>query len=132
MQPTSFVQRMNETITTTIHHMPSPNNHEEYVVVEMKLIDWCHMSFKSTLSTDTSVLALKEMIRRRHVVVRGSATNVTICLHSFEERNELCQNNATLSDCGVRGHLNRDEAPTVMLYYNFKTDKSQIDPILLC
>jgi 3-dehydroquinate dehydratase len=100
------------------------NTQEEYVTLNMKLIDWSHMDFKRTLPTTTSIQTLKEIIKHHH---RGSISSIVICKHSFEEKHELKNPNATLKDCGICN------APSVDLYYNFKTDEdTKEDPILMC
>ena len=108
--------------------MTDNSNTEEYVTLSMKLMDWSHMDFKRTLPTSTSVLTLKDIIKHHH----GSISSIVICKHSFEEKHELRNANATLKDCGIRGSSDSSNAPCVVLYYNFKTVATQIDPILMC
>ena len=103
-------------------------NAEEYVTLSMKLIDWSHMDFKMTLPTSTSIQTLTDIIKQHH----GSISSIVICKNSFEENNELRHAQATLEDCGIRGSSDKSNAPCVVLYYNFKTVESQIDPILMC
>ena len=102
--------------------MTDNNNPEEYVTLSFKLMDWSHMDFKRTLPTSTSITTIKDIIKHHH----GSISSIVICKHSFEEKNELRNANATLKDYGI------SDGPSVVLYYNFKTVETQIDPILMC
>ena len=108
--------------------MTDNNNPEEYVTLSFKLMDWSHMDFKRTLKTSTSIITIKDIIKHHH----GSISSIVICKHSFEEKNELRNANATLKDYCIRGNSDSSNAPCVVLYYNFKTVESQIDPILMC
>ena len=100
----------------------------EFVNLSMKLVDWSHMDFKITLPTCTTIQALTDIIKYHH----GSISSIVICKNSFEENNELRDAHATLEDCGIRGSSDKSNAPCVVLYYNFKTVESHIDPILMC
>ncbi len=103
-------------------------NPEEYVTLSMKLIDWSHMDFMTTLPTSTSIQTLKDIIKQHH----GSITGIVICKNNFEEKNELRDARLTLKDCGIQGSSDKSNAPCVVLFYNFRTVKTQIDPILMC
>mmetsp|Transcript_13665 Transcript_13665/g.20581 ORF Transcript_13665/g.20581 Transcript_13665/m.20581 type:complete len:109 (-) Transcript_13665:170-496(-) len=103
-------------------------NSEEYVTLSFKLMDWSHMDFKRKLPTSTSIITIKDIIKHHH----GSISSIVICKHSFEEKNELHNANATLKFYGIRGSPDIGNAPCVVLYYNFKAVESQIDPILMC
>ena len=110
--------------------MTADVNQEEYVTLNMNLIHWSHMDFKLTVSISTSIFTLKEIIKHHH---SGSISSIVICKYSFEEKNELRNaNNVTLKDYGISGSSDRSDAPSVNLYYNFKTDGNNVDPILMC
>jgi hypothetical protein len=99
----------------------------EFVTINMKLIHWPHLDFKRTVQTTTTVRTITEVIKHHH----GGPliTSIVICVHNFEQKNELRNANTTLKDCGIRGTSDRYNAPDIALYYNFKAEE---DPILLC
>ena len=102
---------------------------ECYVNLTMKLIHWSHTDFQITLPTSTSIRAIKNILKDHN---GWNSSRIVVCLHSYEEQNELRDDHATLEDYGVRGSSDRSNAPCVALYYNFKTvDTQTIDPILM-
>ena len=126
-----YFEKPNDNIALTATapaDMTNNGNPEEYVTLSFKLMDWSHMDFKRTLNTSTSIITIKDIIKHHH----GSISSIVICKHSFEEKNELRHAYATLKDYGIRGSPDIGNAPCVVLYYNFKTVETQIDPILMC
>jgi hypothetical protein len=89
------------------------------------------MDFSRTLRVDdTTLCTLKEVIKKWH---GGKIASLTVCKDSFQEMNELREDGLTLKECGIDGCADKNEAPVVTLYYDFKPDGcSEPDPILMC
>mmetsp|Transcript_6941 Transcript_6941/g.8641 ORF Transcript_6941/g.8641 Transcript_6941/m.8641 type:complete len:147 (+) Transcript_6941:98-538(+) len=100
---------------------------EEWVKLEMKLMDWEYMDFDITVRTDTYLFAIKKIIEKKH----GRITDLKMCRHSFQETNELNDIMRTLKECGVEGGA-KENPPTVRICYDFKVaDFAAPEPILL-
>lgn len=96
----------------------------------MQLIGWSYMDFSSTVRVDTSIHTIKEIIKKWH---GGKIATLTVCKDSYQEMNELRHDQLTLEKCGIKGVSDKDNAPAVTLYYDFKLDgSSEPDPILMC
>jgi hypothetical protein len=96
-----------------------------------KLIDWSYMDFSRTLRVDNTYLGtIKEVIKKWH---GGKIASLTVCKDSYQEINELTEDNLTLKECGIHGSEDKNQAPVVILYYDFKPDGcTEPDPILMC
>jgi hypothetical protein len=98
--------------------------------VMIQLIDWSYMDFSSTVRVDTPVHTIKEVIKKWH---GGKISALTVCKDSYQEMNELRHDKLTLENCGFKGVSDKDNAPAVTLYYDFKLDGcADPDPLLLC
>ena len=89
------------------------------------------MDFTRTVRVDnTSLHTLKEVIKKWH---GGKIARLTVCKDSFQENNQLRDDKSTLKECGIDGVADKNQAPCVTLYYNFKPDGcDNPDPILMC
>ena len=95
-----------------------------------QLIDWSYMDFSSTFRVDTSVHTIKEVLKKWH---GGKVATLAVFKDSYQEMNELRHDQLTLEKCGIKGVSDKENAPTVTLYYDFKLDGySDPDPLLLC
>ena len=97
----------------------------------IKLIDWSYMDFSRTIRVDnTSLSTIKEVIKKWH---GGNIASLTVYNGSIQEGNELRGDDLTMKECGIDGFVNKNEAPVVTLYYDFKPDGcTEPDPILMC
>ena len=88
------------------------------------------MDFSGTLRDDnTSLGTVKEVIKKWH---GGRISSLTVCKHSFQQMNELHEDNLSLKECGIDGSIDKNQAPVVTLYYDFKPECTDADPILMC
>ena len=89
------------------------------------------MDFSRTLRVDnTSLGTVKEVIMKWH---GGKISSLTVCKHSFQQMNELHEDDLSLKECGIDGSIDKNQAPVVTLYYDFKPDGcTNADPILMC
>lgn len=89
------------------------------------------MDFSRTLRVDNTTLGtVKEVIRKWH---GGKILSLTLCKGNFQEVNELHDDLLTLKECGIDGCCDKNNAPVVTLYYDFKPDGcAEPDPILMC
>lgn len=99
---------------------------EQWVTLELKLLNWNYMNFHHRCKTDTRLFQIKNLLQEKH----GRTQNLKICKEAFAERNEMVDDMATLEAEGIQGAA--QEAPQVMytLYYDFTPCDSD-DPLLL-
>mmetsp|Transcript_26177 Transcript_26177/g.38629 ORF Transcript_26177/g.38629 Transcript_26177/m.38629 type:complete len:150 (-) Transcript_26177:179-628(-) len=101
---------------------------EEWVTLELKLLDWEFMDFRTTVRSDTHLFTIKDTLKRRH----GQIRDLVICKNAFKENNEMQDDALTLKDYGITGNVEGTSPPVIALYYDFKTaDCANPDPILL-
>jgi hypothetical protein len=99
-------------------------------VSQMKLIDWNYMDTSCTVRVDTTLHTIKETIKKYH---GGKIKRLTVCLHSYQESNELNDDSLTLKQCGIDGAVGKENAPSVTLIYDFvPCGSTESDPILMC
>lgn len=102
---------------------------EEWVRLDMKLVDWSYMDFSRTVRVDTTLRTIKDLIGKWH---GGHIAQLTLFKDSHQETNELRSDEATLKECGIDGAA-KDAAPVVTLHYNFTPEGcTDPDPILMC
>ncbi len=66
-------------------------------------------------------------------LIGGKVATLAVFKDSYQEMNELRHDQLTLEKCGIKGVSDKENAPTVTLYYDFKHDGcSDPDPLLLC
>ena len=117
------------------HHASVISSRRHYLVSlvfarKNQLIDWSYMDFSSTFRVDTSVHTIKEVLKKWH---GGKVATLAVFKDSYQEMNELRHDHLTLEKCGIRGVSDKENAPTVTLFYDFKPDGcSDPDPLLLC
>lgn len=110
-----------------------PNMHgkddasDEWVALHFKLKDedWHYMNHNVTVRTSINLAAIKGMLKKKH----GPFTNLTICKDEYLEKNELSCDLKTLREYGYRGCTTKENAPTTILCYDFKS--TGLDPLLL-
>merc|ERR1712100_214108 len=89
---------------------------EEWVTLDMKLLNWNYMNFQWRVKTSTRLFAVQKKIIERH----GRIADLKICKEQFSERYELKDDMATLESYGIRG-APIDAPPIVYtIYYDFK------------
>lgn len=77
---------------------------------------------------------MKELIKKWH---GGKISRLTVCRDSYKETNELKSDNLPLKDLlGIDGSQDKEQAPAVTLYYDFKPETgasvNNTDPIMMC
>lgn len=103
---------------------------DEWVHLDLKLIDWSFMDKTRIMKLDTTVHTVKETLREYH---GGNVSKLTLCNGAYQECNELRDDKRTLKDMGITGSSNKNEAPIVVMFYNFIPDgREEPDPILMC
>ena len=99
---------------------------EEYVTLDLRLMNWDFMNFKLRVPTESYVFAVKQKLCERH----GRIRDLVLCKHSYAEKNELTDDMKTLKEYGILGAPKRSEPEVVVpVFYEFKCDQS--DPLLL-
>ena len=93
------------------------------VTLNIKLIDRQHINLKLTVPLSTPVYSIKKAILNH--IGGGSTESIVVCKDSFEAKNELHNDNATLKEYGIQGNT------TIYFKFNVK-DTSIADPILMC
>ena len=93
------------------------------VTLTVKLIDSHHTNLTLTVPISNPIYSIKKAILNH--VGSGSADSIVVCKDSFEAKNELQNDNATLRECGIQGNT------TIYFKFNVK-DTSIADPILMC
>jgi ubiquitin len=99
---------------------------EEWVTLDMKLLNWGYMNFQWRVKTDTRLFRVQEHIKERH----GRIADLKICKEQFSERFELKDDMATLQSYGIRGAPADSPAIVYTIYYDFKP-LDHDDPLLL-
>ena len=95
-----------------------------------KLLDWSYMDFSTTVRTTTTLRTIKEAIKTHH---GGRLKRLTVCKGEYRETNEMRDESLTLKEGGIEGALDKDQAPTVTLHYNFVPDGcDEPDLVLMC
>ena len=108
----------------------TPKPTDEWVHLDLKLIDWSFMDKTRIMKLDTTVHTVKETLREFH---GGNVSKLTLCAGAYQESNELRDDKRTLKDMGITGSSNKNEAPIVVMFYNFIPDgREEPDPILMC
>ncbi|CAM9187274.1 unnamed protein product [Discosporangium mesarthrocarpum] len=102
-----------------------PDN-DNWVTLDLKLLNWKYLDFKYCVRTKTHVFTIKKMLMERH----GRITDLVLCKGSFTEANELSDEMLTLEDYGVQGAPKDMPPVTVPLFYDFKPEKYD-EPLLL-
>jgi hypothetical protein len=96
----------------------------------IQLIDWSYMDFSRTFHSSATIHTVKEVIKKWH---GGKIQSLTLCKDSYQETNELRDDKLTLKECGIGGAFDKNKAPAVTLYYDFKPSGcAEPDPILMC
>jgi len=99
---------------------------ENYVTLELNLMNWRFMNFKLRLKTETHLFTVKNALSERH----GRIKDLVICKDSFAEKNELREDMKTLADYGIFGAPEDKDPVSVQMYYEFKPCDHD-DPLLL-
>lgn len=99
---------------------------ENYVTLEMNLMNWRFMNFKMRIRTETHLFTVKNTLAERH----GRIKDLVICKDSFAEKNEMREDMRTLADYGIFGAPEDKEPVSVQIYYEFKPCDHD-DPLLL-
>ena len=81
---------------------------EQWVTLELKLLNWNYMNFHHRCKTDTRLFQIKNLLQEKH----GRTQNLKICKEAFAERNEMVDDMATLEAEGIQGAA--QEAPQVV------------------
>eukprot|EP00937_MAST-01D_sp_MAST-1D-sp2_P003016 g3016.t1 len=100
---------------------------DEWVTLELKLLNWNYMNFTHKCKTDARLFQIKNLLKERH----GRIANLKICKEQFAERNEMDDDMATLKSYGLVG--TEKDSPTPMMYtlhYEFSPVEAD-DPLLL-
>ncbi|KAJ1457431.1 hypothetical protein M885DRAFT_514970 [Pelagophyceae sp. CCMP2097] len=109
---------------------PPPNmllpEKENYVTLELNLMNWRFMNFKLRLKTATHLFTVKDALLDRH----GRIKDLVVCHGSFAEKNEMHDDMQTLADYGLDGAPEGEEASVVQIFYEFKPCDHD-DPLLL-
>ena len=89
------------------------------------------MDFSRIVRVDTPIKTIKEVIKKWH---GGKIASLTLCKDAYQESNELKEDKLTLKEWGIDGVQDKNKAPAVTLYYDFKPDgcADNPDPILMC
>ncbi|CAK4066502.1 unnamed protein product [Aphanomyces euteiches] len=109
-------------------HVPLdvPDEMDEYVTLDMRLLNWSYLNFRFRTKTTTRLFTIKAEIEKRH----GPITNLKICKDHFAEGNELTDDMLTLHDYGIDGSLPHDKEVVCLIYYDFKPTQHD-NPLLL-
>ena len=88
---------------------------EEWVTLDLKLLNWNYMNFHHRCKTSTRLFQVKKILADKH----GRIKDLKICKEQFAERNEMGDEMATLASYGIKGAP--QEAPHVVytLHYDF-------------
>ena len=81
---------------------------EQWVTLELKLLNWNYMNFHHRCKTDTRLFQIKNLLQEKH----GRMQNLKICKEAFAERNEMVDDMATLEAEGIQGAA--QEAPQIV------------------
>eukprot|EP00903_Cladosiphon_okamuranus_P006170 g6067.t1 len=104
--------------------MPSD---EEWVTLELKLLNWKFLDFKHRARTTTHIFTVKNLLLEHH----GRVDDLILCKGSFTEANELKDEMQTLKGYGIKGAPRGVDPPvTVPLFYDFKP-VAYDEPLLL-
>lgn len=88
------------------------SNEEEWVTLDLKLLNWRYMNHRKTVRTSAHVFTLKQLLRERH----GIMTQLVICHSSFTEANEMVNEMQTLAQYGIKGRRS-DEVSVLAASY---------------
>ena len=99
---------------------------EEWVTLDLKLLNWNYMNFHHRCKTSTRLFQVKKILADKH----GRIKDLKVCKEQFAERNEMGDEMATLASYGIKGAP--QEAPHVVytMHYDF-TPVDADDPLLL-
>ncbi|OQR82177.1 hypothetical protein THRCLA_23233 [Thraustotheca clavata] len=103
-----------------------PDEAEDYVTLDLRLLNWSYLNFKWKVKTSTRLFALKNELEKRH----GQVTNLKICKDHFAEANELTDDMMTLREYGIDGAPSFEKEIVCLIYYDFKP-KQHDNPLLL-
>ncbi|KAF0719967.1 Aste57867_661 [Aphanomyces stellatus] len=103
-----------------------PDEIEEYVTLDMRLLNWSYLNFRFRTKTSTHLFSIKQEIEKRH----GPITNLKICKDHFAESNELTDDMLSLHDYGIDGGPQHDKEVVCLIYYDFKPTQHD-NPLLL-
>ncbi|CAN0123726.1 unnamed protein product, partial [Scytosiphon promiscuus] len=104
--------------------MPSD---EEWVTLDLKLLNWKFLDFKHRARTTTHIFTIKNLLLEHH----GRVADLILCKGAFTEANELNDEMQTLRGYGITGAPRGMEPPVVIpLFYDFKP-VAYDEPLLL-
>ncbi|CAM9502411.1 unnamed protein product [Hapterophycus canaliculatus] len=104
--------------------MPSD---EEWVTLDLKLLNWKFLDFKHRARTTTHIFTIKNLLLQHH----GRVADLILCKGAFTEANELSDEMRTLKGYGIKGVPRGMEPPVVVpLFYDFKP-VAYDEPLLL-
>lgn len=99
---------------------------EEWVTLDLRLVNWNYMNFKLRVRTDTHLFSINKKIEERH----GRITALKICRDQFSERTQMTDEMQPLHAYGIQGAGLDDPEHVVLLYYDFKLCDHE-NPLLL-
>lgn len=82
----------------------------------MKLLDWKFADFQVTLSTNTTIDQLEQIIEKRI----GRFGTCTLCKDEFREMNEMTDGKMKLKEYGIAGSKSKQDAPHSIICYDVK------------
>lgn len=109
--------------------LDNDDDEQNWIVLDMRLLNWSYMNFRLKLRQRTPVFSLKRELEERH----GQITSIKLCLNHFADRNELVDEMKSLADYGLKGGSVDEHDPDMqqyIIYYDFK-HCDQSDPLLL-
>eukprot|EP00947_MAST-08B_sp_MAST-8B-sp1_P000315 g315.t1 len=80
---------------------PAYVDEEEYITLDMKLINWAYMDFQVRVKTTTYLFQIKDEIKSRH----GRVTDVVLYRDHVDDDNKLMNDMATFEDMQFKGGL---------------------------
>ncbi|CAM9623931.1 unnamed protein product, partial [Ectocarpus sp. 12 AP-2014] len=94
--------------------MPSD---EEWVTLDLKLLNWKFLDFKHRVRTTTHIFTIKNLLLEHH----GRVADLIVCKGAFTEANELKDEMHTLKGYGIKGAPRGVDHPVIVpLFYDFK------------
>ena len=100
---------------------------EEWVTLDLKLLNWNYMNFHHRCKTsDTRLFQIKKLLTEKH----GRIKDLKVCKEQFAERNEMTDDMMTLKAYGIKGAAQDAAHVVYTLHYDF-TPMDADDPLLL-
>ncbi|KAG5179847.1 hypothetical protein JKP88DRAFT_158093 [Tribonema minus] len=98
---------------------------EEWVTLDMKLLNWRYMNHKQAVRTSTHVFTIRRLLAERH----GNVKDLVICHTAFTQANEMADEMKTLAEYSIKGKRKDEEPLSIIIFYDFRPNNT--DALLL-